>query len=691
MRIVIDMQGAQSENRYRGIGRYTISFAQALVRHRGEHEIILALNGLFPDTIEPIRAAFNGLLPQENIRVWYAPGPVSERSRRNMWRREVAERIREAFLTSLRPDVVHLTSFFEGWNDDAVTSLGVFAPQLNTVVTLYNLNPLFNPDNNLQLTSVYEHYKKRKIDQLSRARAYIHLSDPPILRSDESGAPSLQHTLGKTYCSAGVETCSENAVGSSNQDLAIDYDNHINSTWSENASKALVLFESLLSPVDDNPQYDCSINTLIQNIGTISNASASASAQDIITTAWAIATNHPVSRQKKLYVDISDLIQKDLRTGIQRVTRSIIIALLNNPPQNYKVEPVYASVTSEGYFHARKYTEQLAGNHGDELADQLIEPQSGDIFLGLDYVAGIVKAQQPYLKWMRNHGVSVNFVVYDLLPIKLPHAFLPGVGAGHHQWLQIISEFDGAICISQAVQSDLEAWLKEFSSERLRPFKTAWFHLGADVDNSLPTKGLPHNAQQVLEDISSRISFLMVGTLEPRKGHAQVLAAFDQLWKTGCDINLVIVGKAGWLSETLIDKLRNNLELNKRLFWLEGISDEYLEKIYASSSCLIAASEDEGFGLPLIEAAKHKLPIFARDIPVFREVATESAWYFSGKTADSITDEVNEWLSLYEKNLHPKSVGLSSLTWAESAASLLVEIIGEPAVSSLKKLEEVIK
>ena len=78
MRIVIDMQGAQTESRFRGIGRYTLSFTQAIARNRGEHEVLLALSGLFPATIEPIRAAFEGLLPQENIRVWHAPGPVRE-------------------------------------------------------------------------------------------------------------------------------------------------------------------------------------------------------------------------------------------------------------------------------------------------------------------------------------------------------------------------------------------------------------------------------------------------------------------------------------------------------------------------------------------------------------------------------------------------------------------------------------
>ena len=51
MRVVVDMQGGQTESRFRGIGRYTMSLAKAIVRNRGEHEIILALSGLFPDTI----------------------------------------------------------------------------------------------------------------------------------------------------------------------------------------------------------------------------------------------------------------------------------------------------------------------------------------------------------------------------------------------------------------------------------------------------------------------------------------------------------------------------------------------------------------------------------------------------------------------------------------------------------------
>jgi glycosyltransferase involved in cell wall biosynthesis len=121
----------------------------------------------------------------------------------------------------------------------------------------------------------------------------------------------------------------------------------------------------------------------------------------------------------------------------------------------------------------------------------------------------------------------------------------------------------------------------------------------------------------------------MVGTLEPRKGHQQALAACEQLWADGVDANQVIVGKQGWMVEALVERMTHHAELNRRLFWLDGISDEFLEQVYAASACLIAASYGEGFGLPLIEAAQHKLPIVARDIPVFREVAGSHAHYFS--------------------------------------------------------------
>jgi glycosyltransferase involved in cell wall biosynthesis len=125
------------------------------------------------------------------------------------------------------------------------------------------------------------------------------------------------------------------------------------------------------------------------------------------------------------------------------------------------------------------------------------------------------------------------------------------------------------------------------------------------------------------------------------------------------------------LVDKLIRRLRIHTELNNRLFWFEGISDEYLEKLYAVSTCLIAASYGEGFGLPLIEAAQHKLPIIARDIPVFREVAGEHAYYFKADQPAELANAIQNWLSDFHKNQYPKSTNMPWLTWKESAKQLL--------------------
>jgi glycosyltransferase involved in cell wall biosynthesis len=119
-----------------------------------------------------------------------------------------------------------------------------------------------------------------------------------------------------------------------------------------------------------------------------------------------------------------------------------------------------------------------------------------------------------------------------------------------------------------------------------------------------------------------------------------------------------------------VERLLNHHELGRRLFWLEGISDEYLEKVYAASTCLIAASEGEGFGLPLIEAAQHGIPIIARDIPVFREIAGDYAFYFRNTESGVLACAIRDWLALFEAGRHPKSNALPRLTWRESTEVL---------------------
>ena len=177
MRIVLDLQGAQGGSRFRGIGRYTLSLARAIVRQRGEHEIILALSDLYPDTVEPIRGLFDGQLPQERIKVWQAPGPVRSQNPANEWRRAAAVRIREAFIASLEPDLVHVSDLFGGSADDVVSSVSATDARFQTTVTLYDLIPLLDPTSYLAPNPRFERHYHDALAQAKRADGWLAISE----------------------------------------------------------------------------------------------------------------------------------------------------------------------------------------------------------------------------------------------------------------------------------------------------------------------------------------------------------------------------------------------------------------------------------------------------------------------------------------------------------------------------------
>ncbi len=410
---------------------------------------------------------------------------------------------------------------------------------------------------------------------------------------------------------------------------------------------------------------------LISAIASINTESPDL-ARDTSELAKSIAVNRPSKSTKQLFVDISELVQRDPKSGIQRVVRNILEQFLKIPPQDYRIEPVYQA---DGQYHyARQFTTQILGL--DQLDDAPIEFAAGDIFLGLDLAPQTVIESQSQYKNFSNHGVGIYFVVYDLLPILRPDVFVEGAKLNHQNWLEtVVRVSDGIICISRAVAEELQQWF-EAQQLNIESLKIRHFHLGADiVTNQVNTAPTSPEINAILSQISKHPTMLMVGTLEPRKGHDQALSAFEKLWAQGQQINLVIVGKQGWLVDSLVQRLQKHPENNQRLFWFESADDSLLIKLYQTATALLAASQAEGFGLPLIEAAQYKLPIIARDLPVFREVAGEHAFYFSGQTDEALASALLEWIKLSSTAKAPLSEGLPWLTWSESAQQLLKAII----------------
>lgn len=417
-------------------------------------------------------------------------------------------------------------------------------------------------------------------------------------------------------------------------------------------------------------------------------------------------------RTPRLYVDITELALRQGRTGVQRVTREILRALLNEPPEGFRVQPVcarpngpYACVSGPP---AAMFASNLAatedaqtpiesrppsgeggrrpgggpdardldggrgpGVQGTLMPDVSLEPKRGDIFLGLDHAMDAVSANSAQLSAMHDTGVRLWFVCNDVLPLEHPEWFPPDVPPRFRTWIETIARVaDGVACISRATESALRAQLDAMEVAREAPITLGHFGLGADPVVEGNAEATPAQAA-VLDRIRQAPSFLMVGTLEPRKGHAQALAAFNQLWADGLDVTLVIAGFPGWMTEVTQRRIRHHDELGQRLFWFMDADDALLDALYRSCTALLAPSEGEGFGLPLAEAARHGLPILCRDLPVFREVVGEHARFFTGLGGDSLAAAIRAWLDDFRRGVVAGAFSMPRLDWEDSARQLL--------------------
>jgi glycosyltransferase involved in cell wall biosynthesis len=382
--------------------------------------------------------------------------------------------------------------------------------------------------------------------------------------------------------------------------------------------------------------------------------------------------------QPQLLVDLSELVRHDARSGIQRVVRGMLQTLLAAPPASHTVRPVY---DAGGYYAYAEVQQDPQGRPryvaADEGAEQALQVSAGDLFVGIDLSLESVVRNQAMLANLRQHGVRLYFMVYDLLPVRQPAWFVDGLAAAFGDWLQAVAELaDGLICNAYATADDLLAWLEDHPPQRALPLYIGCAALGADLAATLPTSGIDPDQAELLAQLAQRPTLLMVGTLEPRKMQGEALDALELLWQQGVELNLVVVGKPGWRMEALAQRLRTHAEQGRRLFWLQRASDELLLQLYRNSSALLAASRGEGYGLPLIEAAQHGLPVIARDLPVFREVGGAHAWYFSAHDGAQLAAALSDWLALQRNGQAPASAAMPRLDWAASTGQLLACVLG---------------
>ncbi|ACS87040.1 glycosyltransferase family 4 protein [Musicola paradisiaca] len=843
MRIIIDMQGAQTPfSSHRGVGRYTFDLVKAFINNSKEHEVFLALNGAFPESIRGIRDYFQEVLPQSNIVVWQQFLEFSGQQRDTYLKMHSAEILREAFLSSFSPDVIFSTNLQEGFFDSAPTSVRKhYVGDAVYVTTLHDVIPLSQPDVYLA-NAITKSWYQEKIDAAVSSDALVTVSNhskneilkycdvrsekvysihnavdkdkfkPLVLSENEkanflgrvgivkpfilySGGGDAHKNLDSLYKAfsllpneikenyqlvmVGKELGSEQQVhramltklgindnvvftGFVSDDELISLYNlcylfvfpsyregfglpvleamscgaavlssgtssiiEINSlegayfdpysvddiakkiesaivdgdfysrlkkyaveqssrfSWDASACELLAIMQNLVNQRDgcslsSNSDFNVE-NTVgeiikkiisLKGVEELSHSTLACISQSIAETYPAIA-----NRKNRLYLDVSAVMVNGDRTGIQRVVRAISFELIRGGLDRLDVYPIYKTPEDNFFKIAKELLDEIMGEQYYDASMMIdIDFISGDTLLFLDLHPSLAISHELRTDYLISKGVNVYHVVYDLLPLNLPQYFWPELCQEFKVWFESVLKSQGVVCISKAVADQVEHYIEKNDIKVRKNFIVRSFHLGANMESSLPTKGISDIEKKMISHLKQNPTFLMVGTIEPRKQQQQILDVFNILWSQDINVNLVFVGKKGWGVDKLVTQIGVHPELNNRFFWCNGISDECLDSLYSISSGLVIASEDEGFGLPLIEAAQHGIPIIARDIPVFREIAGEHAYYFVNKSAKDIAQEFVDWLALFKADKHPKSITMPWLTWKQSARQLLTSL-----------------
>lgn len=381
-------------------------------------------------------------------------------------------------------------------------------------------------------------------------------------------------------------------------------------------------------------------------------------------TGYLSTSRAPRKATAKIFTSAIPLIniEKYLR-GIYNASRNLLISVfpvrsfakfLMAPKNTWGLSKILLSPL----VFIRSFKNQKSTNYAPE-----VHPGKGDVIILLD--SNWLPGLWPTVKAAKARGALIMGVCYDLIPLTHPQ-FCDASLVEHftRSTHEIAHLADGFVCISKTVANQLRRHLESEYPTIKATLPIEHFWLGSDMDGEKArTNTALDKRVQTLASKSQPI-YIYVSTIEPRKNHAYALSAFDILWKSGIDAQFIMVGRVGWLCEDLINRIRGNFEYGQRLHLLHNIDDAQLEFLYQRANGLVFTSFTEGFGLPIVEALQRGVPVFASDIPVFREIGDgQGVSFVNLDTPNSLAGAIQKHISSGAARL-PK--GAKWLNWRES-------------------------
>jgi glycosyltransferase involved in cell wall biosynthesis len=165
---------------------------------------------------------------------------------------------------------------------------------------------------------------------------------------------------------------------------------------------------------------------------------------------------------------------------------------------------------------------------------------------------------------------------------------------------------------------------------------------------------------------------LFVGTLQPRKNIARLIEAFAKIEEKK-DLQLIIIGKKGWLYEEILET-PSRLGIEEKVKFLHSISNEELNVFYKHALCYVLPSLYEGFGLPVLEAMNHGCPVITSNISSLPEAGGDAALYVDPESVDDIAKKMTRLIN--DENLRKELIEkgkkqVAKFSWEKTAKETL--------------------
>ena len=291
-------------------------------------------------------------------------------------------------------------------------------------------------------------------------------------------------------------------------------------------------------------------------------------------------------------------------------------------------------------------------------------------------------AQTPYPGRV-DAGTALVIRYHDALPVFMPHAFANKARHQTTHFNALLSNMrSGAYfsCVSETTRQDLLKIFPEIAARTVTIHNMVSPHFFSE--DSSPSRVLDIvrsrlNLQSVdthpnFRSVGEQDSFyrqhlgtgvgadaanpmtpplrylLMVSTVEPRKNHLALIAAWQAIRaELDPNIKLVVVGGLGWDVEPILREMRSWIDQGG-IFMLSSVPANDLRVLYRHALATVCPSLAEGFDFSGVESMRCGGVAIASDIPVHREVYDNAAEYFDPYDSKSLADALKR--TLYNDN-----------------------------------------